>query len=113
VSEREWSAWNIAWMSAHETVGHGSTQTRVVGSVVDRRGEPPEWDKVISETTTAPHVLACRFGSVFSEPTKRRSLFGIFMVSGEPALNTIYATRYITREQTIARYINGFRGAGV
>jgi len=81
-------------MSAHETVGHGSTQTRVVGSVVDRRGEPPEWDKVISETTMAPHDLVRRLGSVFSEPTKRRSLFGIFMVSGEPALNDLCWLHY-------------------
>ena len=81
-------------MSAHETVGHGSTQTRVVGSVVDRRGEPPEWDKVISETATAPRDSACELGSVCCEPPKRGSLFGIFMVSGEPALNDLCWLHY-------------------
>ena len=68
-------------MSAREKMGHGPTQTGVVGSVTDESGEPSERDKVISETAPAPRDSTCEVRSMFCKPPKRRRLH-----DGEPAL---------------------------
>ena len=86
VSERKWSANDMAWMSAREKMGHGPTQTGVAGHVLDGRGEPSEPDGVISETAPAPQDSACEILSMFCKPPKRGALLGTVMVPGEPAL---------------------------
>ena len=74
VSEREWSANDMAWMSAREKMGHGPSQTGVAGHVLDGNGEPSERDGVILETAPAPWNAACEVRSLFCERSKRARL---------------------------------------
>ena len=74
-------------MSAHERVGHGSTRTGVVVSVADWRGEPPERDRVVLETTPAPRNFAyevreCAQSVLYKPPKHGR---WCLMVSEGPA----------------------------
>ena len=89
VSERERRTNNMTWVSAWERMGYASTQTGVVVSVTDGRGEPPERDKVILETAPAPWDSACEVRecarSVLCKPSKRGSLLDVLMASGELA----------------------------
>ena len=62
MSEREWSANDMACVSARKKMGHGLIQTGVVGRVTDG---------VISETVPAPQDSACVIRSVFCKPPKR------------------------------------------
>ena len=71
----------MAWMSAREKMGHGPSQTGVVGRVSVESGEPSERDKVISETAPAPRDAACEIRSVFGKLPNRGGLN-----YGEPAL---------------------------
>ena len=45
-------------MSECKSAGHGSTQTGGVVSVGDRRGEPPEQDRVVLKTKPVPRDFA-------------------------------------------------------
>ena len=88
VPECERSTNNMAWVSARERMGYASTQTGIVVCVTDGRGKPPEWDKVMLETTPAPRVTACEVRehapSMLCKPPKPGSLLDVLMASGEP-----------------------------
>ena len=77
---------NMTWMSAHGRVEHGSTRTEVVVSVVDWRGEPPEWDRLVLETTPVPWDFAYEVRecarSVLCQPPKHGWWREVLMVSG-------------------------------
>ena len=83
------SACDITWMSTHEREGHGSTQTGVVVSVADRRGEPPLRARVVLETTPAPRDFAYEVRecarSVLCQPPKHGRWHDVLMVSEGPA----------------------------
>ena len=83
------SACDITWMSAHGRVGHGSTRMGVVVSVADRRGDPPERDRVVLETTPVPRDFAYEVREcaryVLCQPPKHGRWRDVLMVSEGPA----------------------------
>ena len=81
MSERGSSGNDMAWVSAREKMGHGPTQTGVVGRVTDGDRESNETDGIISGTAPAPRDAVCEIRSVFCKPPKRRRLH-----DGKPAL---------------------------
>ena len=81
VSERGSSGNDMAWVSAREKMGHGPTQTGVLGRVTDGNSELREPDGIISGTAPAPRDSACEIRSVFCEPLKRGRLH-----DGKPVL---------------------------
>ena len=76
-------------MSAHERVGHGSTQTGVVVSVADRRGKPTEWNRVVLELAPAPWDFAYEVReyawSGLCQPPEHGRWHDVLMVSEGPA----------------------------
>ena len=102
----------MAWMSAHDGAGHASTQTGVVVSVTDGRGEPPEHDKVILETVPAPWDSACEVRqyawSMLRKPPKRGLLHEVLMASEEPT-----SKRSVPDELAECRRLKGKRTKGL